>query len=197
MNLRGGNSDLELYAGVSSYEREMLQQQQQQQAAGPSQRRRRGGQQASFRLEEVLWQYRSPEAQEYLKEVLSKRRGILYPDAEQTLSMKLTQKMDECLRSQDPAVVEFALNYLFPITPETKLPVWMNGMTDEESETLVRKLMSVTGYSKDVARKYLMDLEVQPAMAQRLLHSEARVLYKFVSNPQAFIDRYAKKKGVQ
>ncbi|UZJ53701.1 hypothetical protein CBS101457_003021 [Exobasidium rhododendri] len=123
-------------------------------------------------LDELVWTKRNNTVRTALCETVSKERGLRYEDIRSVLHDKMTLRLARDLRKRNFAVVTRAIDELFPITPQTQLPVWKSGMSREMCETLVHRMHLITGQRVDIIRNVFLRVGLQPDTAVHLLHCD-------------------------
>ncbi|UZJ53714.1 hypothetical protein CBS101457_003034 [Exobasidium rhododendri] len=117
----------------------------------------------------LVWNDRDADEQYNLVEIASKRRGIRYKEARRLFALKLTEELETSLLSGDQGEVYDALAKIFKIKDRIPLPIWMDSMTEEESDRLVERIEQLSHVSKDIIRLYFVRQQTDPDTANALL----------------------------
>ncbi|UZJ53703.1 hypothetical protein CBS101457_003023 [Exobasidium rhododendri] len=128
------------------------------------------------RPNQLIWNRRSSAQQRKLLLIVNQRRGIDFRDAREALEAKLTLRLEEDVRCGRKTVIDAALRSIFPINDRHKIPVWMEGLTDDDCESVVNNLRRITGRKKAMIRNRLMRFQVTSDTARRVLAADDRDL---------------------
>ncbi|UZJ53718.1 hypothetical protein CBS101457_003038 [Exobasidium rhododendri] len=126
-------------------------------SSSSSRRRRRSRQvdQETERRNRLVWARLDYFSQQFLLNIVSKRRGITDSDASGIFAEKLTQSLEDDLRSDVGTRVDLALRRMIPFSDRYKVPIWMNGLSDDECDKVVSKLQEVSTEQEDIVRNRL------------------------------------------
>ncbi|UZJ50946.1 hypothetical protein CBS101457_000266 [Exobasidium rhododendri] len=112
-------------------------------------------------------------------EMISKYRGLRFVYIKTILRRRLTDEQKDDLLSDDLSRIFATLAALFVTKNTTLFPVWMDGMSDTEAETLVQSLMRVSGQKKDIVRNCLLTRKISTEQARSLLEVDDATLHNF------------------
>ncbi|UZJ50920.1 hypothetical protein CBS101457_000240 [Exobasidium rhododendri] len=125
------------------------------------------------------WGKLGDDNQKYILTLINRQRGIVKSDAAQILQERLNPKVLQALTSENTATVSLVLDSLFP--GQGGPPVWMENMTEDEGDVLVKRMEEQTGLEEDQVRAYFVSSKLRPSTAQILLKSDQIGLKMFAT----------------
>ncbi|UZJ50960.1 hypothetical protein CBS101457_000280 [Exobasidium rhododendri] len=124
-----------------------------------------------LQMDDLVWPHRSVDAKNKLIEIVSKYRGLRADMIAQTLEVALTKRLENGLSSSNKFRVRRALSFLWPITPRTMLPLWMEGVSDAGCDVLVNRMAYLSGQPKDVVRNRFLTTRMDSDMTKFALQN--------------------------